>query len=64
MHHFKSIQIFSNGVVNFPYKTFKTLKVYTVLEKDHKNFYLNLKNINLKSSGGTFYSNFKNKYFH
>jgi hypothetical protein len=63
IHKLKNIQIFSNGSINFSYNIFNNFKCYTFLEKDHKNFFLNVKNKNLKLSVDKFSSNFKNKYF-
>lgn len=62
MHKLKNTQILSNGVTTFFYKTYKNVKSYSFFEKDHKNFYLNVKKITL-SSNDKVSSTYKNKYF-
>jgi len=58
----KIIQIFSNGSINFTYKSFNNLTSCSFLEKDIKNFYLNLKkNHKILINTENFYS-YKNKY--
>lgn len=61
MHKIKTIQIFCNGSTHFFYKTSNNFKLVYFLEKDNKNFDLNMKNKNDKVDSKTF-SNYKNKY--
>jgi hypothetical protein len=57
----KSIQIFSNGSVNFSYKTLNDLNTTYFLERDHKTFFFNLKKNKIKNNVENF-SNYKTKY--
>lgn len=57
----KVMQIFSNGSVNFSYKTLNDSSLLHFLEKDHKTFIFNLKNYATKTNTGDNLS-YKNKY--
>jgi hypothetical protein len=61
IHKLKNIKIFSNGSVFFGYTTSSNIKIIHFLEKDNKNYILNIKDITKKSKTETF-SNYKNKY--
>ena len=58
----KFIQVSSNGRLNFTYKTYSNLKLFNFLEKDNKNFYLNMKKITGSQRNKTFSSDYKNFY--
>jgi hypothetical protein len=61
MKKLKVIQIFSNGSVNFSYKTLNDSSILHFLEKDHKTFIFNLKNYKTKTNSGDILT-YKNKY--
>lgn len=61
MKKLKVIQIFSNGSVNFSYKTLNDSNILYFLEKDHKTFIFNLKSFKTKANVGDALS-YKNKY--
>ena len=56
----KIIQIFSDGSVNFDYTIIKRLRNVNFHTKDHKNFFLNQKALNVSSLQSSV--NFKTKY--
>jgi hypothetical protein len=58
----KNINVHSNGSVFFSYTSSNNTKVWHFLEKDNKNFILNIKNSNIQSKSESF-SKYKNKYF-
>jgi hypothetical protein len=57
---FKSIQIFSNGSLNFCCNKFSEVKLFFFYEQDHNNFFLYEKKSNNKKKSN--YSTYKNKY--
>lgn len=63
LNKFKIIQVFSNGSVNFCYKSCNIPKSYIFKEKDNKNFYFNIKNLNnFTLTNKTPFSKYKTKY--
>lgn len=62
IHKMKNVIILSNGSISFSYKTPTNFKAPNFLEKDNKNYSLNMKNNNSKISNENF-PNYKNKYF-
>lgn len=58
---FKSIQILSNGSLNFHYKNSLTSESFKFFEKDNKNFYLNKKEVENEKIKLNY--SLKNKYF-
>lgn len=62
MQKVKNIQILSNGSISISYKTTNNnSKLFSFLEKDNHNFYLNIKKKNTTVDVETF-SKYKNKY--
>jgi hypothetical protein len=59
---FKTIQILSNGSLNFCYRICGNSKLLDFLEKDHKNFHLNIKKTNNTIASEGRFSSYKNKY--
>lgn len=58
----KVIKVFSDGSLSFDYTIIKRSKKINFVTKDHKNFFLNQKTINLNMSASSNIENFKTKY--
>lgn len=58
----KYSKIFSDGSLIFHFNTGVKNKKFQILEKDHKNFFLNKKNKNLNNKSSDVSSRYKNKY--
>lgn len=63
VHKLKIIQVLSNGSINFCYKTCNNSKILNILEKDSKNFHLNMKKRGNIQTNQKKNSSYKNKYF-
>jgi hypothetical protein len=61
IHKLKTALVFSNGSICFVSKTCSNSKITSFLEKDNKNFILNIKNTDSKISAETFL-NYKSRY--
>lgn len=59
----KTIQIYSNGSINFVYKTLNFNQLIKMFEKDHKNFYLNKKKIQNNHFNSKIATNYKKSFF-
>jgi hypothetical protein len=60
--NFKITQVFSNGSINFIYKSYKDSTTNCIfLDKDLKNFHFNLKKHKTLINNGSFL-NYKNKF--
>jgi hypothetical protein len=59
----KTIQIYSNGTVNFVYKTCNSGKLLEILENDQKNFALNSKRLKNNQIPFNTYVNYKKTFF-
>lgn len=62
INKFKNIIVLTNGSTLFNYKISNNFKTLNFLEKDNKNYVLNIKNNNSVINKENF-SNYKNKYF-
>jgi hypothetical protein len=59
----KIIQISSNGRINFTHKTCSNSKLFNFLEKDNKNFHLNMKKTTNSQVNKKLSSGYKKKFF-
>lgn len=59
----KIIQVSSNGRINFVHKTCSNSKLFHFLEKDNKNFHLNMKKITDSQVNNKLSSGYKKFFF-